>query len=221
MERRARTVDDAALWGAGWAAASLLIYAFGTTLDLWRPGITCLATVPVGAAMFGVPIYRSARSAGGRFPKAEALVWVAALVVLTVAFAAANRPSVAAVNAVTTEEMRSRSDYYRTWHYPRELVWGFWSVVMYSVLCAGVTLLLEWRGRIALGISRAMVFATCIATSLFVGLAIFAIFGPLLWSGLPTMPTALAEGLGVISSAFVAGYLIGCGIGYGRRLMTA
>jgi hypothetical protein len=204
-----RASADAAVSGAGWAVASIGLFAVAM-VGVNRSAVpTFVAALILAALAFGLPIYAAAGRTGGRWPQFEAAAWTTAAAVATLLFFTATRPEPSFVNAVTLDRAGAAVSPY--WPYPPELVWGVRCLGLFA-LAAGIAsaaLNAHAAGLVSV-LWRGLVFGVCIAVILAVSLLVFAIGGPILWKIVP-LPSA-----GVAAAAFASGCLAGAWISRAR-----
>ncbi len=219
-----------ALWGAGWAVAMVLlpIISIGVSdssssssvVSLYRP---FLIAIPIGIAAIGIPVYVSGHSTGARHPRLESIVWVLTGVISTVLFVTLPKLGASSVNAVTFDDISRRNEYYKSWHYPRELVRFLWCLVTYSIVCGTTSALLElWPNRKVTIVVRAFAFSACIAGSVGAGLLIFVIatsfLMPFAMGGI--VPGAFINVMAPALPGFCGGFVAGAGILLSRRFVA-
>ncbi|HEX5475575.1 MAG TPA: hypothetical protein VFX12_13025 [Vicinamibacterales bacterium] len=171
-----------------------------------------LVTIAAGALLVAVPIWSSAVAARAPRPAVEALACagtcMAAIAIYAYVFSPDTGP-----NLNTTESMMRRTRYFSTWHYPPELVWGFWLTVGSTVMCgliAGV-LARGLRGDRSLTLLRAsMVFGIAFCGASLLAMLMLALVGPALMAAGGSVGGAVWEGIVPLClGGFAAGALVG------------
>jgi hypothetical protein len=213
-------------WGAGWAAASILLPLSARGVDPSSTAVVFAAAFVVGTALVGWPIYTTARGANARYPVAEATLWVLLLAAMAVIFVRATM-SFEPINAVTTEEIRM-GQHGSTWPYPPELIWGLRTVGAYCALVALSTSLLNGAHGLLGRLWRAALLSVGIAVCLGAAVLIFVLAGPFLWRLFPAYSVGASdiwrlipmEIVGFAAAAFVSGCVAGAGMIPLRRLLA-
>jgi hypothetical protein len=169
---------------------------------------------------FGVPSWASAKSAGAPRPFLEGAHWTIIIIVATAIYSVAFAPDSSPVNSVTTADMAERTEYYSTWHYPPELVWGFWlscaAVVIGSVGPA-------FFGRahdLSIPAGRICLFIATNTIAVLLALTILALFGLVAVSFAAALPPWL-QPLPIGTLGLGAGTLMGVTVTWGRRRLVA
>ena len=198
----------------------MLLFLASGSVNLWSAWAAFFTALPVAALSVGIPVLLASRDAGARHPLVEAVVWAGVLAVVAVVFVMANRPDSSPLNIVTTEDMQRRNEYYRTWHYPRELVWFVWCLVAYAVVAGTASVFIQdGIARTGKAVGLALAFGISITVSLVVALLLFVLALPvvLAFLGSPVGAIALIGDAVVPVCAFASGCVAGAGIATARR----
>jgi hypothetical protein len=203
---------DAVVSGAGWAIASVALFA-AATAGVDRSAVATLVTaLLLGGLVLGLPLYTAAARTGGWHPQLEAAAWTALAAAATVLFFAATRADPSPVNAVTLDRGAGAVSPY--WPYPPELVWGIRCLALFALTAGLASAALNSRAADLVSVLwRGLAFGICIAVILVACLVAFVISGPIVWKIVPL------SSVGVVAAAFVSGYVAGAGLSSVRAVL--
>lgn len=164
-------------WFLGWAGGGLIAAAMIAVLSgsdvHWVANVLAVAFAAVG---FGFPVVKGATAAGASHPKLEGLVWtigfsVAAMMLVGYYVDSTGLAQPGDLNINTTETMRQRDEYFRTAHYPPEVVFATWVVVLTAGTCGLVSGVVN-TGRTVARAWRPIVFAATVAAGIVAALVV-------------------------------------------------